>query len=173
MDEWMDLYDAQRRPLGRRIRRGEKIPQGTYHWTVHVCLFNEKQEMLIQKRARDKASWGGLWDTSASGAVQAGEEPWQAAEREIMEELGIEIHLEDIPVNFSMTFSRGFDDYWILEYPIKPDELKVPNPEVEACLFADRETFEALVSAREAIPYAMTDLFYGYKGRDGAFSKGK
>lgn len=172
MDEWIDLYDAQRRPIGKRIRRGERLPKGAYHWTVHVCIFNDRNEMLIQKRSADKISWGGLWDTSASGVVQAGEEPWEAAEREVAEELGIVLSLKEIPVNFTMTFSRGFDDYWIIEHPVDLGALKVPNGEVEACQYAGRGDFERLVGAQQAIPYALIDLFYGHKGRDGAFMRG-
>lgn len=172
MDEWIDLYDAQRQPLGKRIRRGERLPEGAYHWTVHVCIFNEQNEMLIQKRSRDKKNWAGLWDTSASGVVQAGEQPWEAAEREVAEELGLVISLKDVPVNFTMTFSRGFDDYWIIEYPVALSALKVPNDEVEACQYAGRSDFEKLLAAHKAIPFALIDLFFGHRGRDGALTRG-
>ena len=51
MKEIIDLYDVNREHTGLTAVRGEKLPEGTYRMVVHVCIFNNKGEMLIQKRA--------------------------------------------------------------------------------------------------------------------------
>ena len=41
---------------------------------VHVCIFNSKGEMLIQKRADDIVRWPGYWDVSVGGGASAGDD---------------------------------------------------------------------------------------------------
>ena len=48
--ERMDLYDAQRRPLGRTAERGEKLPEGIYHLMAHILVFHPDGRILIQRR---------------------------------------------------------------------------------------------------------------------------
>ena len=55
--EYWDLYDEHFQKIGRTHLRGEKIPKGTYHLVVHVCIFNQKGEMLIQQRQYFKEGW--------------------------------------------------------------------------------------------------------------------
>ena len=49
MELW-DVYDVVRNKTGRTMVRGETFAEGDYHLVVHVCIFNSKGEMLIQKR---------------------------------------------------------------------------------------------------------------------------
>ena len=51
--EVIDLYTADRIPTGQTILRGDKPPADRYRLVVHVCIFNSKGEMLIQKRKDD------------------------------------------------------------------------------------------------------------------------
>ena len=70
MREVIDLYDVNREHTGLTAVRGEKLPEGTYRMVVHVCIFNSKGEMLIQKRADDIVRWPGMWDVSVGGAAR-------------------------------------------------------------------------------------------------------
>lgn len=60
--------------------------KGTYHLVVHVCVFNQKGEMLIQQRQPFKQGWPNLWDVTMGGSALAGETSQQAAMRELKEE---------------------------------------------------------------------------------------
>ncbi len=62
---------------------------GLRHRAVHILVFNEHGQLFLQKRSMKKDLNGGLWDTSAAGHVDAGEEYDVSAVREIEEELGI------------------------------------------------------------------------------------
>ena len=86
--ELVDLYDENRLPLGKTAERRTRREPGEYRTVVHVCIFNSEGQLLIQQRSEEKAIWPGKWDVSAAGAVDAGENSRQAAEREVGEELG-------------------------------------------------------------------------------------
>ncbi len=59
------------------------------HKVVHILVFTEKGELLLQKRSMHKDVAPGKWDTSVGGHVNSGETLTQAMEREMDEELGI------------------------------------------------------------------------------------
>jgi isopentenyldiphosphate isomerase len=62
---------------------------GLRHRAVHILVFNELGQLFLQKRSMKKDLNGGLWDTSAAGHVDAGEDYDISAIREVEEELGI------------------------------------------------------------------------------------
>jgi isopentenyldiphosphate isomerase len=59
------------------------------HRVVHVLVFNKEGKLLLQKRSINKDVAPGKWDTSVGGHINPGEEPLDAAIREMEEELGI------------------------------------------------------------------------------------
>jgi len=62
---------------------------GLRHRAVHILVFNGEGRLFLQKRAMNKDLNAGLWDTSAAGHVDAGEDYDSCALREAAEELGI------------------------------------------------------------------------------------
>lgn len=74
------------------------------HRAAHVLVFNAKGEVFLQLRSNTKDNDPGLWDNSCSGHVDAGESYVVAAERELMEEIGllVEKPLEEL---FKLTAS--------------------------------------------------------------------
>ncbi|CCQ19681.1 Uncharacterized Nudix hydrolase lmo0368 [Listeria monocytogenes N53-1] len=58
---------------GKTHIRGEKLAPGELHLVVHVCIFNENGQLLIQKRQKDKEGWPNYWDLSAAGSALKGE----------------------------------------------------------------------------------------------------
>ena len=62
---------------------------GLRHRAVHILVFNDKQQLFLQKRSLSKDINAGLWDTSAAGHVDAGESYDACAHRETIEELGV------------------------------------------------------------------------------------
>ncbi len=69
---------------------------GLRHRAVHILVFNEQGQLFLQKRSMNKDLNGGLWDTSAAGHVDAGEDYDISAVREVEEELGIGAVLEPL-----------------------------------------------------------------------------
>ena len=87
-DEIFDVVDAQDRVL-RRATRAEVHEQGLIHRAVHILVFNKNRDCLLQKRSMLKDRHPGVWDSSAAGHLDAGEDYESAARRELAEELGI------------------------------------------------------------------------------------
>lgn len=80
--------DEHDRELGVLTRR-EVHQRGLRHRAVHVCVIDPLGRLWLQLRSRTKDAWGGYWDLSATGHVDAGESYDAAARRELREELGL------------------------------------------------------------------------------------
>jgi len=73
------------------VSRSEAHSDVSYlHRVVHVLVFDDRGQLLLQKRSMNKDVAPGLWDVSVGGHVIPGETPEEAAARELREELGIE-----------------------------------------------------------------------------------
>lgn len=167
MELW-DLLDKERQPLNRTHIRGDKMEEGTYHLVVHVCLFNDQGQLLIQKRQPFKKGWSGMWDISVGGSAISGDTSRMAAEREVKEELGIDINLSKEIPRFTINFERGFDDYWMTSYDGKIEDLTLQASEVEDARWVDHETLMALVEEGVFIPYFFIDKIFDLYKRKGA-----
>jgi 16S rRNA (adenine1518-N6/adenine1519-N6)-dimethyltransferase len=73
--------------------RAEVHGNNLRHRAVHIFVLNAADEVFLQKRSRWKDRHPSLWDSSAAGHVDAGEEYDAAANRELEEELGISAEL--------------------------------------------------------------------------------
>ena len=87
-DEIFDVVDERDQVIGRE-RRAEVHARDLRHRAVHVFVRNKYGEILLQKRSRLKDKHPGVWDSSASGHLDSGEEYDHCATRELEEELGI------------------------------------------------------------------------------------
>lgn len=66
------------------------------HRAVHIFIFNQRDELFLQKRSRKKDRHPCLWDSSASGHVAAGQTYDETARRELLEELGVQTALQAV-----------------------------------------------------------------------------
>lgn len=146
--EILDIYDKYRRRTGKTYPRNEQIPEGGLRLIVHILIFNDKGELLIQQRA-DHKKMGGLWDLSCGGACQAGEDSFEGARRELKEELGIDFDFTSIRPILTANFDQGFDDFFLLRKNIDINELKLQKEEVKDARFASRdEVFDLLYKGK-------------------------
>lgn len=90
--EFWDVYDENRRPTGKTVRRDiDPLGRGEYHLVVHACVFSSAGKLLIQRRSPLCKKHPNLWDVTAGGSALAGETGGQAAARELWEEVGIRL----------------------------------------------------------------------------------
>ena len=87
-EEWFDVVNGRDEVVGRATRR-EVHARGLLHRAVHVLVFDQSGRIFLQKRSMEKDMSPGLWDSSCSGHVDAGEDYDAAATRELGEELGV------------------------------------------------------------------------------------
>jgi isopentenyl-diphosphate Delta-isomerase len=66
-----------------------------------IFIFTPKGEVWIQKRAKTKKHYPGVWDISACGGITHGEKPEESAQREMEEEMGFtcELHFVEAFLN--------------------------------------------------------------------------
>lgn len=151
--EILDLYDNHRAPTGETMVRGNPVPKGRYRSVIHICVFNSAGQMLIQQRQDDARSFANLWDVSVGGGVSSGETPQLAATREISEELGLDHDFSQAAPALTVTFSEGYDDYFIIQKDVKPDELRLQPEEVQAARWASLPEVLAMIDSGSFIPY--------------------
>ena len=53
------MYDEERRPTGQVAERFGGFPDGGLHLVVHVCVFDARGRMLIQRRQKDEGRLAG------------------------------------------------------------------------------------------------------------------
>lgn len=90
-EEIFDVVNAQDEVVGQATRV-EVHAQGLIHRAVHVLVFNARGAVFLQKRSMTKDKSPGLWDSSASGHVDSGEDYDRCAARELQEELGLVVN---------------------------------------------------------------------------------
>src|SRR5580765_8401907 len=113
-EEIFDVVNEQDEVIGRRPRN-EVHRLGLMHRAVHVLVFNARGEVFLQKRSMSKDRQPGLWDSSASGHVDTGEEYDACAVRELGEELGL--HVRETPHRvFKLTASPETDQEHVWVY---------------------------------------------------------
>jgi isopentenyl-diphosphate delta-isomerase type 1 len=88
--EIFDVVNERDEVIGQQ-ERSEVHRQGLMHRSVHVLVFNAAGQVFLQKRSMTKDRQPGLWDSSASGHVDAGEDYDACAVRELREEIGLQL----------------------------------------------------------------------------------
>lgn len=86
--EIFDVVDENDQVIGQKTR-GVVHAENLLHRAVHVFVFNKRGDLLLQQRSMFKDAHPGVWDSSVSGHLDAGEAYAAAAVRELDEEMGI------------------------------------------------------------------------------------
>ena len=89
-EEIFDVVNERDEVIGRQTR-DEVHRLGLMHRAVHVLVFNSRRHVFLQKRSMAKDRLPGLWDSSASGHLDCGEDYDACALRELREEIGLEL----------------------------------------------------------------------------------
>lgn len=87
------LVDAEDNASGS-MEKMEAHRQGALHRAFSVFIFNDRGELILQRRAPGKYHSAGLWTNTCCGHPRPGEDLAEAAHRRLMEEMGIACALE-------------------------------------------------------------------------------
>jgi len=102
-DEIIQIVDEENTEIAavsRRIMREQLL----IHRACYILVFNQAEDLFVQKRTKTKDVYPGYYDVAAGGVVLAGESYEESAERELAEELGIE------GVELTPCFDNYFED---------------------------------------------------------------
>jgi 16S rRNA (adenine1518-N6/adenine1519-N6)-dimethyltransferase len=122
--------------LDRKIRdatRTEVHENNLRHRAIHVLIFNQKGELLLQKRSPWKDRHPSLWDSSAAGHVSADEEYDVTARRELAEELGVETELNRV-AKIQASERTGEEFIWLYSGQSE-GPFHFPREEIDAVQF--------------------------------------
>ena len=151
MDELIDILTPDGKPSGKTALKSEAHRNGWFHATVHIWLFTEDHQVLLQQRSFAKKVFPGLWDISVAGHISAGESILSAAKREVFEELGLLVSETDlIKIGtriHQIKHKNGIQDneyhhVFICKLEESIKNLSIQEEEVEAIKLVDLKTLK-------------------------------
>lgn len=95
MEEKIILVDRDDLEVGS-IEKMEAHVKGVLHRAFSIFIFNEKGEMMLQKRASHKYHSGGLWTNTCCSHPNWGETLEDAVNRRLQEEMGFGCELKEV-----------------------------------------------------------------------------
>jgi 16S rRNA (adenine1518-N6/adenine1519-N6)-dimethyltransferase len=145
--EIFDVVDEHDQVIEQRTR-GEVHALKLLHRAVHVFVFNKRGDLLLQKRSWLKDAHPGVWDSSVSGHLDAGEDYADAAVRELDEEMGI--HTADAPTEIArITACEETGWEHVRLYMIRSGgPLRFPAAEIECATWFPPAEVEAWTQSR-------------------------
>ena len=173
MELW-DCYLPERVRTGKTMVRGGPIPAGAFHLVVHVCIFNSRGEMLIQRRQPTKNKWPDLWDVTVGGSAVAGDSSQSAVARELEEELGLKLDFTGIQPRLTVNFPSGFDDVYLLDRDVDISGCVLQPEEVAEVRWASLEEILSMLDAGTFIPYrrSLIRLYFEMRSGDDGILRG-
>ncbi len=148
-NELLPVVDQNDREVGL-AKRSEIHAQKLLHRAVHVLLFDRQGRLWLQRRSQAKDSHPGKWTSSASGHVDPGES-YEAAARELAEELGLNLPLHLLG---KLAASRATEGEFTAVYRCSSDQEPRPDPEeiAEMGLFDLDRARELAQDPKESAP---------------------
>lgn len=105
------LVDIEDNPVGK-MEKLKAHEEGRLHRAFSILIFNDKGEILLQQRALDKYHSGGLWTNACCSHPYPDESVLEAANRRLMEEMGIETELVfGFKFIYKALLDRGLTEY--------------------------------------------------------------
>lgn len=162
--ELLDIINENNELTGKIEDRKTVHEKSLWHRHVTTWIMNKNGEVLLQKRSPDKESNPNKW-AKTGGHVESGEDIKDAIQREVKEEIGIEIPKEQIQM-LDIYKSREPDGKYyeynflfFVDYNI--DEYKLQKEEVSAVKYFSIEDMEQAKKNND-----VNYTFYNWQDKD-------
>ncbi len=110
MDELIDVLDKDGNKTGQIKTKTEIKKDGDYHRAIAVLIIDD-DKILIQKRSSTKKVYPNLWSLFIKGHVKANETSLMACIREIKEEIGISVNINELDYLYTIKEEKRNSDY--------------------------------------------------------------
>lgn len=170
MAELWDIYDKRRKKTGKTIPRGRNFGQGDYHLVVHIWLQNSRGELLIQKRQENLAWKPGIWATTGGSAI-IGEDPYEAALRELSEELGVRNVENSMEFMLEMKRHDSLCSIWLVPCDIPAEALTLQKEEVADAKWVSRDEIRRMIAEKTFYSYDYLELLFALLDQREKFQK--
>lgn len=160
--EHIQIVNEDNKPT-ETVTRGEMRRRNLIHRASYILVFNDRQELFIQKRTTTKDIYPGFWDVAAGGVVLAEEPYLLSAKRELEEELGISDAL--LEHHFDNYYSDNNNRVWGRIYTtVHNGPFTLQEEEIDHGLFMPLNDVLEL-SSREPFTPDGLDILYRLIGR--------
>ena len=152
MTEYLDIVDEKDTIVTPHVPYEEVHALKARHRAVHVLLFNDADEILIQLRSEKKKAFPLHWTFSAGGHVRHKESYEKAAVREIKEELELDIPEDKLVLKGKGIYTDELDHkIYYQTYAVTYDgPIEVTeNDEVKAVQFVTWQTLQEMMRSPE------------------------
>ena len=149
-DELWDVLDENRQPTGRLHRRGDPLPEGDYHLTVHVWIQRKDGKFLLTQRSANKG-YPLMWEVSAGSAI-AGDDSLAAALREVQEETGLLLNPDNGQLIRSDKGGDIFADMWYFQQEFTLEDVILLEGETCDAIAATKDEILALSAQNKFVP---------------------
>ena len=155
-DELLIAVDPEDNVRGYPSKVEAHMGSGTLHRAFSIFLFNDNNEVLLQKRSKTKLLWPEYWSNSCCSHPRKGEELHQAVQRRLTEELGCTAELDFV---YRFTYHAryldiGSEHELCSVYVGTTSELIKPNEREVARLFGAKD----LDSSRSRLLHAVVQI---------------
>lgn len=157
--ELLELYDREGKKKGITVFRGEYIRPDDYILVVHIYIYDEEGNFLIQRRSKKKRVNSGKWDITG-GAVQAGEDSLSAALRETKEEIGITLDPEKITYIGRNVSIKHLVDVYFAQANVTPEDCILQEEEVSEVKMISRTELVNSLKISDFQDQAYNDLVH-------------
>jgi len=150
--EYLDICDEIGNLTGEKKLKDLVHKDGDWHKIAIIWLVNNKGEFLLQKRSSASISKPDTWDVTVAGHIKSGEDPAQAAVRELAEEIGIESDCQELKFicsykNQTLENNKTFINnqhthLFLLNKDVKAEEIIVERSEVSEIRYFTAEEIE-------------------------------
>ncbi|MDQ0430150.1 8-oxo-dGTP pyrophosphatase MutT (NUDIX family) [Planomicrobium stackebrandtii] len=151
MEIW-DLFDDERKLLGKQHMRGQAMTPGEYHIVVEIFTFNRDGKLLVTQRDGAK-TYPLLWECTG-GSVTARETSLVGAVRELEEETGLVADPKDLQLIGSLKKDVYFLDSYMWKSPkqLELTDLNLQDGEVCGAKFVTLAEWEEMNSDQLVVP---------------------
>lgn len=172
MDELLDILNSNGEKTGKTALKSKAHKEGLYHATIHVWIYTSDRKVLLQQRGFNKETYPGYWDVSVAGHVHAGELIEKAAIREVKEEIGLDIAIEQLEkitvkkgerIHSNGIIDREFYHIFLLKLSAPFSSLKKQNEEVESLQLFDFQILKSINPSINLVPNPTEHYGFIYK----------
>ena len=145
--ELIDLYDKNGQKLDKTYMRGDKsrkFNKNEHIPIVMIYIENSKGEFLIQKTSKSK---GSIY-SSTGGHVDSGEEIDHALIREVKEEIGLDIDINEVKYLGHVITGAPIRFLYYLKKDIDLNDLKIDKEEVESVRYMCENEIDNLIEEK-------------------------
>ena len=148
MEKW-DILNSDGETVGKKAFSGQtSLKAGEYHLVVHIWIVASDGKFLIQRRSENKRLMPGEWAATGGSAI-SGETSYCAANRELIEELGIRLIPRKSKCAARIKKRNAFLDVWFTLCEKEPEGLRLQQSEVDSVKWVNETELKQMIASGE------------------------